>query len=327
MAKILITGGAGFIAFHLAQKLAHEGHFVAGFDNFNRFYDPMLKRRRAQILEGFGLRNGIHVHNGDLTNEHALEEALGTIKYDLVMHLGAYAGVRHSLDFPKFYIQDNVQGTQNLIDAMIANDIPNVVYASTSCTMAGNPLPWKEDLPQHHHLNPYGASKRMNESQFNMSKLNNVIGLRFFTVYGPWGRPDMALFTFTRKLLAGEPITVYNYGDMKRDFTYVDDIVQGIMIVINRALTSTNTTADGKGLREIYNIGNGRQVPLMDFIHEIEKNLGVKGTYDMQPKHPADTQETWSDTTKLQALGYLPKTPIEEGIANFVRWYKSYYNV
>ena len=318
MAKILITGGAGFIAFHLAKKLHALGHHVAGLDNFNDYYDPRLKRRRAQILAGMGGRDGIQVHNADLTNEFHLSEAIGNVKYDLVMHLGAYAGVRHSLAFPQMYIDNNITGTQKLIEACAEVGIPNVVYASTSCTMAGNPLPWKEDLPQHHHLNPYGFSKRVNESQFMMSKFDNAIGLRFFTVYGPWGRPDMALFTFTKNILAGKPITVYNYGDMKRDFTYVDDIVNGIVLVIDRALGYT-------GLREIYNIGNGRQVNLMDFIHEIEKNLGVEGIYDMQPKHPADTQETWSDTTKLQRLGYKSETPIEQGIENFIRWYKEYY--
>lgn len=319
MAKILITGGAGFIAFHLAKKLVAAGHNVSGIDNYNDYYDPILKYKRSLILHK---ETGTNIHKVDLVNKPALLEQFEQISWrgdiDLVMHLGAYAGVRHSLAFPQMYIDNNITGTQNLIDVCAELGIPNVVYASTSCTMVGNPLPWKEDLPQHHHLNPYGFSKRVNESQFMTSKFDNAIGLRFFTVYGPWGRPDMALFTFTKNILAGKPITVYNYGDMKRDFTYVDDIVNGIILVIDRALGYT-------GLREIYNIGNGRQVNLMDFIHEIEKNLGVEGIYDMQPKHPADTQETWSDTTKLQRLGYKSETPIEQGIENFIRWYKDYY--
>jgi len=319
MAKILITGGAGFIAYHLTQRLAASGHTVVGFDSFNDFYDPALKYHRAQKLYTEShIQSTIKI--GDLRDAKRLSEILSAEKPDLIMHLGAYAGVRHSLEFPQLYIDNNITGTQNLIDAAKAAGVTRVVYASTSCTMAGNPLPWKEDLPQHHQLNPYGFSKRVNECQFKMAGFEAAIGLRFFTVYGPWGRPDMALFTFTKNILDRKPITVYNFGDMKRDFTYVDDIVQGVCIVIERALGATEK------MDEIYNIGYGKQVNLMDFIHAIEGELGIEGIYDMQPKHPADTQETWSDTTKLQALGYKSTTPIEVGVHNFIKWYRSYYN-
>ena len=187
--------------------------------------------------------------------------------------------------------------------------------------MHGQPLPWNEHDRPLHQNNPYGWSKRANECQFMHSKISRSAGLRFFTVYGPYGRPDMALFTFTDKIVAGEPIELYNYGDMKRDFTYVDDIVQGISLVVNE-ITESNET-----YHEIYNIGHGTQVELVDFVDEIEKNLGRKAERLLVAAHPADTPETWSDTTKLQKLGYVPTTPIPVGVEKFITWYKEYYGV
>jgi UDP-glucuronate 4-epimerase len=187
--------------------------------------------------------------------------------------------------------------------------------------MAGNPLPWKEDEKLGYQLNPYGYSKATNEAQFMAPNgLDVAIGLRFFTVYGPWGRPDMALFSFTKNIVEGKPIQLFNYGDMVRDFTYVDDIVQGCCIVIQKALGEEQ-------YKDVYNIGYGQQVQLVDFVNHIEENLGIKAIRELVPKHPADTHETWSDTTKLQALGYKPTTSIEVGVKNFVEWYKEYYNV
>lgn len=317
MSKILITGGAGFIAFHLANMLKNKGNSVVGFDNYNPYYDPSLKRARVTELS----KNDIVIHTADLNNKDQMFELMSQEKPDVVVHLAAHAGVRHSLENPRDYIENNIIGTQNLIDACEANGISKVIYASTSCVMAGNALPWKEDEPTDHQLNPYGYSKRTNECQFKVSKIEKVIGLRFFTVYGPWGRPDMALFTFTKNILDSKPIDVFNYGDMKRDFTYVDDIVQGIGIVIDRVLSVDNS------INEIYNIGYGQQVDLMEFIHEIEKNFERVADKNMLPIHPADTQETWSDTTKLKALGYQPTTPVSVGIEKFANWYKSYYKV
>ena len=247
-----------------------------------------------------------------------MNDLVASEKPDVVMHLAAYAGVRHSMDNARDYIENNIIGTQNLIEACESNGVTKIVYASTSCVMAGNALPWKEDEPTNHQLNPYGYSKRTNECQFKVAKIEKIIGLRFFTVYGPWGRPDMALFTFTKNILDSKPIDVFNYGDMKRDFTYVDDIVQGIGIVIDRVLSVDNS------INEIYNIGYGQQVDLMEFIHEIEKNFERVADKNMLPIHPADTQETWSDTTKLKALGYQPTTPVSVGIEKFASWYKSY---
>lgn len=317
MSKILITGGAGFIAFHLANSLKSKGHDVVGFDNYNTYYDPSLKEARVAELA----KNGVTIHTADLRNKDQMNDLIASEKPDVVMHLAAYAGVRHSMDNARDYIENNIIGSQNLIEACESNGVNKIVYASTSCVMAGNAIPWKEDEPTNHQLNPYGYSKRTNECQFKVSKIEKVIGLRFFTVYGPWGRPDMALFTFAKNILDSKPIDVFNYGDMKRDFTYVDDIVQGIGIVIDRVLSVDNP------INEIYNIGYGQQVHLMDFIHEIEKNFGRDAEKNLLPKHPADTQETWSDTTKLKALGYQPTTPVSVGIEKFANWYKSYYKV
>jgi len=317
MAKVLITGGAGFIGFHLAQSMQDDGWDVACLDDFNGFYyDPNMKADRSEILA----ERGIKTWAVDIKEKSKLVNALDAEKPDVVMHLAAHAGVRHSLDYSRQYIDNNIYGTQNLIEACEIVGVDNVVYASTSCVMAGNQLPWKEDDPTRHQLNPYGYTKMTNECQMMVSKINNTIGLRFFTVYGPWGRPDMALFKFTKGILDGSKIDVFNYGDMKRDFTYVDDIVAGIKVLIQR-------TMDSDGLKEIYNIGRGEQVQLMDFITEIEKNFGRKAEKNLLPKHPADTQETWSDTTKLQSLGWKPTTSIPEGIEKFAEWYKSYYGV
>ena len=317
MAKIAITGGAGFIGFHLAQKLHSEGHTVCGFDNFNNYYDPGLKLSRSEILrKDFG----ITIDKIDLTQSRGLSIWINDNKPDVVMHLAAMAGVRHSMDDPSAYVDNNIVGTHNLIEACTLHGVDKVVYASTSCVMAGNPLPWNEDEKLGYQKNPYGYSKATNEAQFIASKIPETIGLRFFTVYGPWGRPDMALFDFTNNIVQGNPIKLFNYGDMVRDFTYVDDIVQGINIVINRI-------TGNKEINEIYNIGYGEQVQLIDFVNHIEKNLDRRATKDLVAMHPADTHQTWSDTTKLQALGYKPTTNIAEGVAKFIEWYKEYYNV
>lgn len=313
--NICITGGAGFIAFHLANKLKSAGHQVSGFDNFNDYYDPKLKHARVAELE----KNDIYIDTGDLQDKDTLAQYFELNDFDIVMHLAAYAGVRHSLEQPDKYIHNNVVGTHNLIEACQNAGIKKVVYASTSCVMAGNDLPWSEDEKLGYQLNPYGYTKATNESQFMASAFESAIGLRFFTVYGPWGRPDMALFDFTNKIVNDETITLFNHGDMIRDFTYVDDIVQGIEIVLNRAMNNN--------VKEIYNIGYGEQVKLLDFVDHIEKQLGRTSSRKYVPKHPADTYATWSDTSKLQALGYKPTTPIDVGVAAFINWYKSYYGV
>ena len=319
----MITGCAGFIGYHLAQSLQDDGHTVSGFDNFNHYYDVSLKNARANNLR----ERSIEVSYVDLKDLSGLTEFMKRHKPDIVMHLAAYAGVRHSLEEPQTYIDNNVTGTQNLIEACNAAGVDQVVYASTSCTMAGNELPWKEDEKCGYQLNPYGFTKFTNESQFMSSSITKTVGLRFFTVYGPWGRPDMALFDFTKNIVAGEPIKLFNHGDMIRDFTYVDDIVQGIKIILKHTNLQGLHPNHDESYNEVFNIGYGEQVKLVDFVDNIEKNLGREAIRELVPMHPADTHATWSDTTKIRKLGYEPTTPMSVGVENFVSWYKEYYNV
>ena len=319
MKSIFITGIAGMIGFHTAKKYHDLGWDVWGVDNFNDYYEVQLKRDRQAILE----KMDIVVHDDDIRNIHnGFAGAMDNT--DVILHLAAYANPRHALEEPQPYIDTNITGTQEVIRLAEETNIP-VVYASSSCVMHGQPLPWNEHDKGAHQNNPYGWSKWVNECQFEHSNLERTTGLRFFTVYGPYGRPDMALFKFTDAIVNDLPLTLYNFGDMKRDFTYVDDIVQGITLVVDDILKPAGTI-DGTR-HEIYNIGYGEQVQLMDFVEAIEHELGRKGRYDKVPAHPADTPETWSDTTKLQKLGYKPTTPISEGVKQFVSWYKEYYNV
>ena len=309
MNRVLVTGAAGFIGSQLCDRLQKRGLSVKGIDNFNdHLYTPRLKRDRM-------VHFGLDIWGCDMRDEIKLEALLGDFRPDVIIHLGAMAGVRDSLGKEKSYHQNNIDATQNLID-ICKRHLPDtrIVYASTSCVYAGSPVPWVEGKETGKQLNAYGYTKWANECQMQSSGLDTV-GLRFFTVYGPWGRPDMALFDFTKNILDGKEITVYNYGDMKRDFTYVDDILDGIEVVLD------NTDIESG---EIFNIGRGEQVALMDFINEIEKNTGKEAIKNLAPKHPADTLETWSNTSKLQALGYEPKVSIAEGVERFYEWYKEY---
>lgn len=309
MERVLVTGAAGFIGSQLCDRLQKRGLVVKGLDNFNdHLYTPSLKRDRM-------VHFGIDTWGCDLRDEIKVEALLREFQPDTIVHLAAMAGVRDSLGKEKSYHQNNIDATQNLID-VCKKHLPEtrIVYASTSCVYAGSPVPWVEGKESGKQLNAYGYTKWANECQMQSSGLATV-GLRFFTVYGPWGRPDMALFDFTKNILDGNEITVYNYGDMKRDFTYVDDILDGIEIVLDN-----NDIESG----EIFNIGRGEQVALMDFINEIEKNTGKEAIKNLAPKHPADTLETWSDTSKLGALGYQPKVSIAEGVERFYDWYKTY---
>lgn len=307
--RYLITGAAGFIGSTLAKQLQTDGHDVIGVDNYNTYYDPKLKHDRVFHHK----LNVIKMDVGKISKWQLMEWSP-----DVVIHLAARAGVRDSLDNPELYHKDNIDATQQLIRACEGAGIKKVVYASTSCVMANNTIiPWVESEPPSHMLNPYGYTKFVNECQFRISNIPTTVGLRFFTVYGPWGRPDMALFSFTRNIINRKAIELFNYGNMKRDFTYVDDIVNGIRIVADASIQG----------HEIFNIGNGKQVQLMDFVRLIEKSVGIQAVAKMVLKHPADSLETWSDTTKLQQLGYKPSIDIEEGVNKFVHWYKHYYKV
>jgi UDP-glucuronate 4-epimerase len=318
MIKIGITGCAGFIGFNLARDLVHSGQYdVVGFDNFNSYYDPQLKYDRAIRLMDICQ---INVDNVDLLDKEAVDEWLNAEQPDIVIHLAGYAGIRHSLNHPEIYVQNNIVGTNNLIEGCTTAGIDRVLYASTSSTMAGNPLPWNEDEKLGRQLNPYAYSKQCNEQQFMSSTIQSTIGMRFFTVYGPWGRPDMALFDFTKRILNGEPINVFNDGLMYRDFTYIDDIVNGIICLIDEIKVQSE-------IDDVYNIGRGKQVLLTDFIKEIEFQLGKEADCNYLDMHPADTKETWADTTKIQSIGYRPEVNIEEGVEMFIAWYKKYYGI
>ena len=313
--KVMVTGAAGFIGMHTCIGLINKGYEVCGIDNYNEYYNPNLKWDRVTQINKAG--NPVsNIHNIDLLDRDKMVDFMYAENPDAVIHLAAYAGVRTSLEQPQMYMMNNIKGTHHLIEACEMLGIHKVLYASTSSVNTG-PIPFKEDPPgQAKH--PYAMTKIANESMFNYARIPSTTGLRFFTVYGPWGRPDMALYKFVDNIVHGTEIEVYNDGNMSRDFTYIDDIVDGVII----ALESME-----HGKNEIYNIGYGERVQLMDFVQEIEKNLEREAIIRYSPMHPADNQDTWSDTTKLQALGYKPKVSMEEGVANFVEWYKTYHKV
>lgn len=330
MKTVFITGIAGMIGYHTALELADAGYRVFGVDNFDDYYDVELKEDRARILKNHHKTNDgwpIVVYRDDLRTMNFYEywdgygTGRGPEKPDVVIHLACYgANPRHSMTCPEKYIDHGILATQKLIEACEDFGIDNVIYASSSCVMHGQSLPWNEQDRPDHQNNPYGWSKRTNECQFKCSNIKRNIGLRFFTVYGPYGRPDMALFTFTHNIINGKPIIAYNNGDMVRDFTYVDDIVRGEALLVKKILE------DADEYSEIFNIGCGKPTQLMDFIAEIEKNVDKKAEVIMCPAHPADVPATWADTSKLEALGYSPDTtPIQVGVKKFVDWYKSYY--
>lgn len=311
--KIFITGIAGMIGFHLAQRLHFEGHEVMGVDDYNNFYYSfVLKMDRAKMLK----KQGIEIFNSDF-GKFALD-----YKPDLVIHLAAHAAVRHSMHHPNEYFDNNIIKTQNLINQLERLGVEKVIYASTSCVQHGQPLPWKESDRPLHQNNPYGMSKRVNECQFIASKIPYATGLRFFTAYGPWGRPDMALHEFAHAMMKDEPLIAYNNGNMKRDFTYVGDVVDAVMCIVEYVQSPGSWDL---GPKEIFNVGYGQQVELLDFIRLIAKKLGKAPRIDFRPPHPADVPETWCDNTKLKDMGWKPKTFIAQGVDHFIEWYKEYY--
>lgn len=347
--KILVTGTAGFIGFHLVKALLERGDEVIGIDNINDYYDVNLKY--ARLAETGITRETITYNQAvqstmypkyqffqlDLSDRSNLEQLFKTQKFDKVINLAAQAGVRYSLENPQAYIDANITGFLNILECCRYNNIKHLVYASSSSVYGNNSkMPLSTSDSVDHPISLYAATKKSNELMAHTySHLFGIptTGLRFFTVYGPYGRPDMALFLFTKAILAREPIQVFNNGEMKRDFTYVADIVGGVVRVLDHTpLPDSDNLADPSVSKtapyKIYNIGNSSPVRLMDFIEAIETKLGIQAIKEMLPMQPGDVPMTWADTEDLQKnLNYRPDMPIKEGVGRFIDWYKSYYKL
>jgi UDP-glucuronate 4-epimerase len=316
--SILVTGAAGFIGFHLARKLLERGNQVIGVDNLNPYYDVTLKKARLDRLKPL---NGFFFFQEDIQNLSGLKEIFQKHSIDRVCNLAAQAGVRYSLKDPFSYQKSNLEGFLNLLELAREYEISNFVYASSSSVYGDNPkIPFSVDDRVDSPVSLYGATKKANELMAHAySHLFGIpcTGLRFFTVYGPWGRPDMALFLFTDAILNDRPINVYNYGRMKRDFTYVDDVVEGTMAALEKPFAY-----------EVFNLGNSDPIELMDFIGIIEEELGREAQKNLMPLQPGDVLETSADIGKSKdMLGFSPKTPTREGIRKFLAWYREYYKV
>ncbi len=333
---ILLTGAAGFIGAHVARLLLDRGDTVLGVDNLNAYYDPQLKRDRLARLTG---DEGFRLVQLDVADRSGMPALFAAEKFDRVVHLAAQAGVRHSLVDPHAYIDSNIVGFTNILEGCRHHAVQHLVYASSSSVYGGNAvMPFRENHGVDHPVSLYAATKKANELMaHSYSHLFGLptTGLRFFTVYGPWGRPDMALFMFTRAILAGEPIQVFNHGRMLRDFTYIDDIAAGVVHALDRPPSPDSSydkavadTASSWAAYRVFNIGNQDPVPLMDFIAAIERHTGKTAHKVMMDMQPGDVRATHADVSALAAwTGFQPATPIDEGVARFVGWYRSYYGV
>ncbi len=334
--KILATGAAGFIGSFTVRHLLDRGDEVVGVDNLNEYYDVTLKRARLALLRG---SPGFVFEQRDVGHREALLDLFARHRPRRVVHLAAQAGVRYSLVNPHAYVESNLVGFANVLEAARETGVEHLVYASTSSVYGANThLPYSEHDGAGHPISLYAATKRSNELMAHVySHLHGLptTGLRFFTVYGPWGRPDQALFTFTRKILAGEPIDIYNYGRHKRDFTYIDDIVEGTVRVIDRVPEGdagwdgdAPDPATSAAPYRVYNVGSNNPVDLVRYIELIERFLGRTAEKRLLPMQPGDVADTWSDTTELgRDLGYRPQTPVETGVRRFIDWYCDYYKV
>lgn len=334
--KILVTGAAGFIGAAVAHRLLDRGETVVGVDNLNPYYDPRLKQARLDRLLAWPNFESVHM---DIADREAMPALFARHGFDRVVHLAAQAGVRHSLTHPHDYIDSNVTGTLNVLEGCRHHGVEHLVYASTSSAYGlSTDMPFSPHGDAEHPAAIYAASKRacelMAHSYSHLYGLPTT-GLRFFTVYGPWGRPDMALFLFTRRMLAGESIPVFNHGRHERDFTYVDDIAEGVVRVVYKPAqpdpdwsSARPDAASSSAPWRIYNIGNGQPVPLMTYIEQLETSLGIEAQKDMLPKQPGDIDATHAAVDDLfAAVGYRPQTTIETGIARFVDWYRDWYEV
>lgn len=321
--QVLVTGCAGFIGYHVATRLLERGEIVYGLDNLNNYYDVSLKLARLNQLKK---HPHFHFIKLDLADREGMAKFFQEINFDNVVHLAAQAGVRYSLTAPYAYIDSNLVGFSHILEGCRAQAVKHLVYASSSSVYGNNKkFPFSESDTVDQPVALYAATKKANElmahSYAHLFQLP-CTGLRFFTVYGPWGRPDMALFKFTQNILAGEPIDVYNHGNMIRDFTYIDDIVNGVLLTLDHP---PQASADAPPYR-IYNIGNNKPVALLDFIQALEKTLNKKAIQNLLPIQPGDVPKTYADISQLASnLGYESKTSVEEGIKKFVDWYLSYY--
>jgi len=334
--RILVTGAAGFIGSTLSERLLSRGDEVLGYDNLNDYYDPALKEARLAKLTPHA---NFHCVRASLEDRPALEKAFADFRPQRVVNLAAQAGVRYSLDHPHSYINANLTGFLHILEGCRHHGVEHLVYASSSSVYGANrKLPFDVSDPVDHPVSLYGATKKANElmahSYAHLFALPTT-GLRFFTVYGPWGRPDMSLFLFTRKILAGEPVEVFNYGHHARDFTYVDDAVEGVLRTFDKIAAldpawnpEAPDPATSSAPYRVYNIGNHSPVALLDYIAAIEKALGKKAKLDLLPQQPGDVEETYASVEALkEATGFQPATPLQEGIERFVAWYRDYYKV
>ncbi|MCC5862880.1 MAG: NAD-dependent epimerase [Gammaproteobacteria bacterium] len=334
--KVLVTGAAGFIGYHTARVLLDRGDEVVGLDNLNDYYDVNLKQARLEHLQR---AINFHFVKLDLADARGMAELFTREQFDRVVHLGAQAGVRYSIENPQAYVDSNVTGTLNVLEGCRHHPVEHLVFASTSSVYGANAhMPFSVHAGVDHPLSLYATTKKANELMaHNYASLFGLpcTGLRFFTVYGPWGRPDMALFKFTANILAGKPIPVFNYGRHRRDFTYIDDIVEGVVRTLDHVAQADPNwdplhpdPASSRAPWRIYNIGNQQPVELARYIEVLEDCLGRKAERELLPMQPGDVPDTHADVEDLVAdVGYRPDTPVEEGVARFVEWYRRYYGV
>ncbi|MED1723587.1 NAD-dependent epimerase/dehydratase family protein [Brevibacillus parabrevis] len=321
--SILVTGTAGFIGFHVAKRLLEGGEVVWGVDNCNEYYDPRLKAKRLAMLQEF---EQFHFYQADIADQTTMDELFRKMQPERVIHLAAQAGVRYSLENPHVYTSANITGFLHILEGCRHTGVKHLLYASSSSVYGGNKkLPFCEGDRVDEPNSLYAATKKANELMaYTYSHLYNIpaTGLRFFTVYGPWGRPDMALYTFTKAILAGEPVSIFNYGKMIRDFTYIDDVVEGILRLMDRL----PEPKDGKAPHKILNIGNHRPVELLSFLELLEQKLKRPANREYMPIQPGDVPATFASVDALfAATGFRPDTPVEVGISRFVDWYLDYY--
>ncbi|GDX06465.1 NAD-dependent epimerase [Buttiauxella selenatireducens] len=334
--KYLVTGTAGFIGFHVSERLLNAGHQVIGIDNLNDYYDVNLKQARLDLLAP---HSSFRFEKIDLADRNAMAELFATEKFDRVIHLAAQAGVRYSIDNPLAYADSNLVGHLNVLEGCRHNKVGHLLYASSSSVYGLNrKLPFSTDDSVDHPISLYAATKKANElMSHTYSHLYGLptTGLRFFTVYGPWGRPDMALFKFTRAIVEGKSIDVYNHGQMRRDFTYIDDIAEAIVRLQDvipqpdaQWTVEEGTPATSSAPYRVYNIGNSNPVTLMDYITALETSLGKVAQKNMLPMQPGDVLETSADTQALyDVIGFKPQTSVQDGVQRFVDWYKAFYKV